>query len=175
MYQAEAAHHLRREVPFLAAEGGRAGEGNPLCAVDRVARRILRHEAGVAGVLDALRQLGEHVVPGDLRPVVGTRRAIQRVFDAAGAGGELHRGGPLRTEPSLVDRAVRIALDLQQLGGSVGVRLRVRDQGTTDGAVGADGVRLFGVRDVEALLELSGLGRVEPKGREAGRTGPGGD
>src|ERR1700694_1529179 len=47
MYQAEAAHHLRREVPFLAAEGGAAGEGNPLRAVDRVARPILRHEAGI--------------------------------------------------------------------------------------------------------------------------------
>src|ERR1700694_4006565 len=100
MYQAEAAHHLRREVPFLASEGGAAGEGNPLRAVDRVARRILRHEARIAGVFDALSQLVEHVVPGDRLPVVGTRRAVQRVFDAAGAGRELHSPGTPRDEPS---------------------------------------------------------------------------
>src|SRR6202022_2129580 len=173
MYQAKTAHHLRREVPFLAAEGGAAGEGNPLRAVDRVSRGILRDEAGIARLFDALRQPGEHVVPGDLLPVVGTRRAIQGVFDAAGAGGELHRGGTLRTEPSLVDGAVRIALDLQQLCPAVGIRFRVGDQRAADRAVGTDGVRLFGVRDVEALLELSGLGRVEPEGCEAGRTSPG--
>src|SRR6202022_1350647 len=96
------------------------------------------------------------------------------VFGAAGAGGELHFRGALRTEPSLVDWAVRIALDLQQLRLAVGIRFRIGDQRAADCAVGADGGRLFGVRDVEALLELSGLGRVEPKGCEAGRTGPGG-
>src|ERR1700737_3863912 len=112
MDQAETAHRLGREVAFRAAEGGAPGEGNPLCAVDRVARRILRHEAGIAGVLDALRQLVEHVVPSDVLPVVGARRTIPRVFDAASAGGQLHRGRALRTEPSLVDGAVRIALDL---------------------------------------------------------------
>src|SRR6202521_1013773 len=174
MYQAEAAHHLRREVPFLAAEGGAAGEGNPLRAVDRVARRILRHEARIAGVFDALSQLVEHVVPGDRLPVVGTRRAVQRVFDAAGAGRQLHGRRTLRTEASLVDGAVRIALDLQQLGRSVGVRFRVRDEGTADGTVGTDGMRLLGVSDVEALSDLSRLGHVEPEGCEAGRTGPGG-
>src|SRR5260370_2689740 len=123
MHQAEAAHHLRREVPFLAAEGGAAGKGNPLRAVDRIARRILSDEAGVAGVFDALGELVEHVVPGDLLPVVGTRCAIQRVVDSAGAGGELHGRGTLWTEPSLVDRAVRISLDLQQLCPSVRVRV----------------------------------------------------
>jgi hypothetical protein len=35
-------------------------------------------------------------------------------------------------------------------------------------------MRLFGVSDVEALLDLSGLGHVEAEGCEAGRTGPGG-
>src|SRR5712691_4838820 len=174
MHQAQAAHHLRREVPFLAAEGGAAGKGNPLRAVDRIARRILSDEAGVAGVFDALGELVEHVVPGDLLPVVGTRCAIQRVVDSAGAGGELHGGGTLWTEPTLVDGAVRIALDLQQLGRSVGVRFRVGDQGASDRAVWTDGVRLFGVSDVEALLDLSGLGHVEAEGSEAGRTGPGG-
>src|ERR1700730_3198070 len=112
MDQAETAHHLRREVTFLAAEGGAAGKGNPLRAVDRVSSGIFRHEAGIAGVFDALRQLVEHVVPGDVLPVVGARRTIPRVFDAASAGGQLHRGGTLGTEPSLVDGAVRIALDL---------------------------------------------------------------
>src|SRR6266849_983443 len=174
MDQAEAAHHLRREVPLFAAEGGAAGEGNPLGAVDDVACCVLSDEGGVAGVFDALSQLGEHVVPGDLLPVVGTRRAIHGVVDSAGAGGELHRGGTLRTEPSLVDRAVRIAFDLQQLGLPVGVRFRVGDQGAADRAVGTNGVRFRGVGDVEALLELSGLGHVEAEGCEAGRTGPGG-
>src|SRR6202171_5518919 len=164
MYQAEAAHHLRREVPFLAAEGGAAGKGTPPRAVDRIAGRILRDEAGIARLFDALRQPGEHVVPGDLLPMVRTRRAIQRVFDAAGAGGQLHCRGALRTEPSLVDWAVWIALDLQQLRLAVGIRFRIGDQRAADRAVGADGVRLFGVRDVEALFELSGLGRVEAEG-----------
>src|SRR2546422_8745725 len=112
MDQAEAAHRLSREVPFLAAKGGAAGEGNPLRAVDRIAGCILRNEAGVAGVFDALGQLGKHVVPGDLLPLVGSGRAIEGVFDPAGAGGELHRRRSLRTESSLVDGAIRIALDL---------------------------------------------------------------
>src|ERR1700694_4611940 len=86
MYQAETAHHLRREVPFLAAEGGAAGESNPLRAVDCVASGIFRHEAGIAGVFDALGELVEHVVPGDVLPVLGARGALPRVFAAAGAG-----------------------------------------------------------------------------------------
>src|ERR1700736_655973 len=104
MHQAEAAHHLRREVPFLAAEGGAAGEGNPLRAVDRISRRILPDEAGVARLFDALGELGEHVVPVDLLPVVGAGRTIEWVVDSARAGGELHRRRALGAEPSLVDR-----------------------------------------------------------------------
>src|SRR5207245_6586186 len=115
MYQAKAAHHLRREVPFFAAEGGAAGEGDPLRAVDRVARRVLGHEGSVAGLFDALGELAHHVVPADLLPLLGTRRAIQGVVDATGAGGELHGRGALGTQPSFVDRAVRITLDLTQL------------------------------------------------------------
>src|SRR5438034_494406 len=174
MHQAEAAHHLRREVAFLAAEGGAAGEGNPLRAVDRVAGRILRHEAGVASVFDALGQLVEHVVPGDLLPLIGAGCAIHRVFDPARAGGELHGGGTLRTEPSLVDGAVRIALDLEQLGRAIAVCLGVGDERAADRAIRTHGVRLLGARDVEALLGRNGLGHVEPEGGEAGRTRPGG-
>src|SRR2546426_8312486 len=112
MDQAEAAHRLRREVTFLAAEGGAAGEGNPLRAVYRVAGCILCDKGGVARVFDSLGQLVEHVVPGDLLPLVGSGRAIEGVLDPARAGGELHRRRSLRTEPSLVDGAIRIALDL---------------------------------------------------------------
>src|SRR6202158_6637714 len=97
MHQAEAAHHLGREVPFFAAEGGAAGEGNPLRAVDRIARGVLRYEGGVASLFDPLRELAQHVVPRDLLPFVGTRRAIEGVFDTASAGGELHRRGALWT------------------------------------------------------------------------------
>jgi len=35
-------------------------------------------------------------------------------------------------------------------------------------------MRLFGVSDVEALFELSGLGQVEPEGCQAGCSGSGG-
>src|SRR5260370_1717890 len=115
MDQAEAAHHLRREVPLFAAEGGAAGEGNPLRAVDDVACCVLSDEGGIAGVFDALSQLVEHVVPGDLLPVVGTRCAIQRVFDSAGARRELHGGGTPRTAPSLGDGAVALSPGLRHL------------------------------------------------------------
>src|SRR6266446_2928835 len=174
MYQAKAAHHLRGEVPFFAAEGGAAGEGDPLRAVDRVARRVLGHEGGVAGLFDALGELAHHVVPGDLLPLLGTRRAIQRVVDATGAGGELHSGRALGTQPSLVHRAVRIALDLQQLDRAVGVLFRVGDQRTADGTIWANGMKLTRASDVEALFELSGLSQVEPEGCQAGCSGSGG-
>src|SRR6266567_3676535 len=174
MDQAEPAQRLRGEVPFLAAKGGAAGEGDPLRAVDRVAGRILRDEGGVASVFDALGQFVEHVVPGDLLPLVGAGCAIHGVFDPARAGRELHRRRAFGAEPSLVDRAVGIALDLEQLGRSVGVRFCVGDQRAADRAIRTHGMRLRGVRDVEALLGRNGLGHVEPEGGEAGRTRPGG-
>src|SRR5438128_12317374 len=114
MYQAKAAHHLRGEVPFFAAEGGAAGEGDPLRAVDRVARRVLGHEGCIAGLFDALGELAHHVVPADLLPLLGTRRAIPRVVDATGAGGEMQRRGALGSLPSLVDRTVRVTIYLSQ-------------------------------------------------------------
>src|ERR1700682_1617691 len=174
MYQAEAAHHLRREVPFFAAKSGAAGEGNPLRAVDYVTRRVLGHKGGVAGLLDALRQLGEHVVPGDLLPFVGTRRAVQRVFDSAGAGGQLHRGGALGTQSPFVDRAVRVALDLQQFPTAFAVVGRESHQGAANGAIGADGMGLRRAGDVETLLDLRRLRQIESEGGKPRSAGPGG-
>src|SRR5437868_11836062 len=113
MDQAETAHHLRREVPFFAAEGGAAGEGDPLRAIDSVPSGVRGDEGRVPGILYTLRQPVEHVVPADLLPVIGSRRAVHGVFDPPAADGQLHRGRALGTEPALVDRAVGIALDLE--------------------------------------------------------------
>src|ERR1700687_4984522 len=142
MHQAEAAHHLGCEVPFFAAEGGAAGEGNPLRAVDDVARGVLRYEGGITRLFDPLRELAQHVVPGDLLPFVGTRRAIEGVFDTAGAGGELHRRRTLWAQPALVDGAVRVAFDLQELSTAVPVVGSKRHQRAADCTVGANGMRL---------------------------------
>src|SRR5439155_25243762 len=108
MDQAEAAHQLGGEVSFFAAEGGASGEGNPLRAVDGVPGRVLGDEGRVSGCFDALSQLVEHVVPTDLLPAVRTRLPVQRAFDPAGTGGELHRGGALGAKAPLIHRAVRV-------------------------------------------------------------------
>src|SRR5205823_5620327 len=172
MDQAEAAHQLSGEVSFFAAEGGASGEGNPLRAVDGVPRRVLGDEGGVSGCFDALSQLVEHVVPTDLLPAVRTRRSVQRAFDPAGAGGELHRGGALWTEPALVDRAVGVALDLEQLDGSVGLLLRIGDQGAPNRAIGADRMSFAGAGDPERLPNLGGVRHVESQDRKSRRPRP---
>src|ERR1700694_1465410 len=174
MDQAEAAHQLGREVAFLAAEGGATGEGNPLRAIDGVAGRVRRDEGGVARVLDALGDLVEHLVPGDLLPVVGARGAVHRVLDPPGAGCELHRGGALGAEPALVDRAVRVALDLDDPLRAIGILLRKGDERAADRAVGTNRMGLLGAGDVEALLDPGRLRQIESEGAESGRTRPGG-
>src|SRR5438132_5147217 len=174
MHQAEAAHHLGSEVPFFAAEGGAAGEGNPLRAVDHVTGGILGDEGRVAGFFDALGQLAEHVVPADLLPVVGTRRAIHGVIHPASAGGQLHRRGTFGTQPPFVDRTVRVAFDLQELATALPVVAGEGHQGAPDGAVRAKRMRLGRALNAEALLDLASLRQIESEGSKPSCAGPGG-
>src|SRR4029077_13378858 len=75
---------------------------------------------------------------------------------------ELHRGRALGAESSFVDRAVRVAFDLQELGRAVDI-LRVGDEPAPDGAVGADGVDFLGAGDAKVERALLRGGEVEPE------------
>src|SRR5207249_7143224 len=154
MHDAERPHHLRSEVTLFATECGAAGEGDPLGAIHDVPRGVLRHERVVAGRLQVLRELVEHEVPGLLFPLRAARRSVEGLLDPARARRELHRGRTLRAEASLVDRAVGIALDLQQLRLAVRVLLRVGDETATDGAVRAERLHFLRAGETELLLDL---------------------
>src|SRR5262249_53178640 len=98
-------------------------------------------------------------VPGDALPLGRARLAVHRAVDPAPRHRELQRAGALRAEPALVDRAVRVALDLQQLRLTGTVLLGVRQQCAPDSAVGADGVG--DGRAVDAQVQLDVIGRCE--------------
>src|SRR2546430_14127448 len=89
MYDAQAPHELRGEVPLLGRERGAPGERDPLGAVDGVSVRVLRNEAVIAGRLDVLCQFVEHEVPVLVFPLAAARRAVLRLFDSAGGRCEL--------------------------------------------------------------------------------------
>src|SRR5450756_1183052 len=154
MYQSQAPHQLGGEVAFLRAECGATREGDAFGAVDGVAVSVRGHEGGVARGLDVLGDLAHDEIPGHALPAPRARGAILRRFDAAGRDRKLHRGRALWAQAAFVDRAVGIALDLEQLHAAVRVLARIRDQRTADRAIGADGVRLLGARDPQVLLDL---------------------
>src|SRR5881409_2352570 len=116
MYDAQAPHELRGEVPLLGRERGAPGERNSLGAIDDVAVRVLRNEAVVSRGFYVLGELVEHEVPALRFPGRAARRPVHRMRDAARARRELHRRGTLRAEAALVDRAIGIALDVKELG-----------------------------------------------------------
>src|SRR5262249_34412478 len=171
VHHPQGAHDLGGQVAFLGGEGGTAGEGDTLAAVDDVAVPVLHHERRVAGVLDPLGEAVEHRVPAHLLPPVAPRRPIERLGHAPGRHGELHGRGTLGAQPALVDRAVRITLDLQELDVALLVLPRVGDQTAANRAVRAERVHLFGAGDPEALLDLHRPREVEAEPGEAGGTG----
>src|SRR2546421_9907525 len=158
MDQSQAAHQLGGEVALLRAERGASGEGDPLAPVHGAAIAVGGDERGVPGRLDVVGDLVEHEVPRDALPAGCTRGPVLRRLDAAWRDGELHRGRTLRTEPSLVDRAVRVALDLQQLRGAVALLPGVGDERATDRAVRTDAVQLLGSGDAQVLFDTRRLG-----------------
>src|SRR4030095_2755779 len=81
VHHPQGAHELGGQIAFLTAEGGAAGERDPFTTVDGVALRVGGDERRVARFLDALGELVEHLVPGDLLPLVAARGAIERLFD----------------------------------------------------------------------------------------------
>src|SRR5947209_16722258 len=115
MYQSQAPHQLGGEVAFLRAERRASGEGDAFAAVDRVAIAVSGHERGVPGRFDVLRDLVEDEVPRDVLPRGRARGSVLGRFDPPRRNGQLHRGGALGTESSLVDGAVGVALDLKEL------------------------------------------------------------
>src|SRR4029079_12288355 len=167
MYDAQAPHELRGEVPLLGRERGAPGERDSLGAIDDVPVRVLRDERVVARRFDVLSQLVEHEVPALLFPLRAARRAIHRRPNATRAGGELHRGRALWTESAFVDRTVGVSLDLEELGLSVHF-LRVRDQRTADRAVRAKGVDFLRPRYTEVERPFLRGGDIEAEGIRKG-------
>src|SRR5438552_5593074 len=175
MDQSQAAHQLGGEVALLRAERGASAEGDPLAPVHGAAIAVGGDERGVPGRLHVVCDLVEHEVPRDALPAGCTRGPVLRRLDAAWRDGELHRGRTLRTEASLVDRAVRVALDLQQLRGAVALLPRVGDQRATHRAVRADRSELLGSRDPQVLLDPRRLRHrdveTETRGSDGARSG----
>src|SRR5262249_61229035 len=102
-------------VALFVAERGAAGARDALGAVDGVALGVLGDERRVARLFDALGEAVQHLVPGDLLPLVAAGRTVERLLDPAGRDRELHRRGALRGEPAPLDPAVGGAPDLEGL------------------------------------------------------------
>src|SRR5439155_17110064 len=66
-----------------------------------------------------------------------------------------------RAQAPLVDRAVRIALDLEELGLAAGRLAGVGEERAADGAVRADRVRDGRTLDAQPLLDVRGRGELE--------------
>src|SRR6267142_5608173 len=169
VHHPQGAHELGGQIAFLTAEGGAAGERDAFATVDGVALGVLRDEGRVARLLDALGELVEHLVPGDLLPLVAAGRAVEGLLDAPGGHGELHGRGALRAEPALVDRTVGVALDLQELRMAPPVVLGKGDDRAPDRAVRAERVHFLRALDPEVLLDLDRLGEVKAQGGGAQR------
>src|SRR5207245_6436622 len=112
-----------------------ARERDAFGTIDRVALGVLRDKRSVARLLDALRELVEHLLPGDLLPLVASRGAVEGLGHAPAADRQLHRRGTLRAESALVDRAVGFALDLAELRGGLGMLICGCDDRSPGGAV----------------------------------------
>src|SRR5258708_1928189 len=86
---------------------------------------------------------------------------------------QLHRRRAFRTQPALVDGAVGITLDLEELGAAIAVLPGVGDQRAADRAVGADRMHLLRARDPQGLLDLGGVGESDVEAKAGDRQGPG--
>lgn len=98
--------------------------------VDRHSDGILLHEVTVARGLDQPSDAVHRPAEWLLLPPVASRRSILHRGHAVWIGHELESVGALRTEAALVDRALRIALDVNDLP-----RLREDKEAAPDGAI----------------------------------------
>src|SRR5207237_10143544 len=105
MYDAQAPHELRGEVPLLRRERGASGERDSLGTINDVHVRVLRDERVVTGRFDVLGKLVEHEVPALRFPGGTARRAVHRRCDAPRAGGVLDRARACRAVWGLSYRA----------------------------------------------------------------------
>src|SRR5438445_1799611 len=169
VHHPQGAHELGGQITFLAAEGGAARERDAFGTIDRVALGVLRDKRSVALLLDALRGLVEHLLPGDLLPLVASRGAVEGLGHAPAADRQLHRRGTLRAESALVDRAVGLALDLEELRVALGIFLGDGGYRAPAAAVRTQLVHVLRPVDPEVLLDLDRLGEVEAEGRGAQR------
>ena len=165
---AQLAHDLQDRVLLLGVLLRAAQTGNGLGAVDHHAV-LLVDEGFVAGLLHMLGDLVNRVVPGDVLPVgfagpahLGAVHAVGVQLDFPRIGVhdamQLEHGGTLRAQAALVDRAVGVAFDIDQLP----VAHRA-DHAATAGTVTADiggflGVRQFPVGIGSAFIQAERLG-----------------
>ncbi len=108
--QPHGAHRLGYEVGVLVGHGGASHPADALAPIDCPALGVLLHERGVSRILELPGEPVHREVPGDIGPLRSARLTVFGALLEAGAHGELHLGGPLRAERPTVDRAVRIAL-----------------------------------------------------------------
>src|SRR5581483_11198137 len=81
-------------------------------------------------------------------PLVGEWGAVKDASDTVRVDGELEGVGPLGAESALVDRAARVALDVDDLAG-----LGVDELAAADGAIRADGLRHRGAAQPRGLRQ----------------------
>src|SRR4029077_641055 len=103
------------QVVLFVVQGRAAEAGDPRGAAQRVPVRVGVLPAPAPGVEDPV---GDHIhrrAQVELLPRGPVRRAVQHLLLPLRAGDELPAGRALRAQPPAGDRAVRVALDLDDL------------------------------------------------------------
>src|SRR5262249_50687709 len=132
-------------------------------AVEGLAGRLT--ESLVARLLDALGDAVHGPVERlALVPVGGAGRPIPDLGDAVGIDDKLERGRPLGAERPGVDRAVGVALDIDDLAAAL---VDADQLAAADGAVGADAGHFAGVAELEAARLGPGGAQVEAEAEQA--------
>ena len=119
--------------------------------IQRAAFLIAHREVGVPRRLDALGDLVERPVEGLGLPFVGVGSPIEHGLHAVRVDGQEQRVRALGAERALVDRAARVALDVDELAG-----LGVDELAAADGAVGTEAVRDGRAAQPRGLLRRPG-------------------
>ena len=154
---AETEAKLSQQKVDLVRVGAAADERQVLQSIHRPAGGVFFLESGVACVLDAARHATDGFVPRDGLPGARARSTIERFGEPAVVVDVLFERDALRAERSSVDRAVRIAFDVNDARLHVlsGIAKGVDDDAAADGTIGANALRLCRARD----LELAGAER----------------
>src|SRR6266702_2452156 len=98
------------------------------------------HKSLIARLFDALRDLLHSPVERFDFPVVAIGCAVEDLRQAAGIDGVLERRGAFGTERAVVDGAIGIALNIDNLAV-----FNIDVEATAHSAIGADAVYCFGV------------------------------